>query len=108
MAKRERVYVLYRLKPEVSHEEYARWLKEEHYPWGRANPSTRLLEGYFVTSDYDPAVTELEWDNIAIIDIDDREQWYKDQEGELAAYHWEKWGSYVEKWKVYFAELIDA
>jgi hypothetical protein len=107
MKKRERVYVLYKLKPGVSREEYARWLKEEHYPWGRRNRSTLLLEGYFVTGEFGTDA-EPEWDNIAIIDIDDREQWYRDQEGDEAGYHWKKWESFVERSKIYFSELIDA
>lgn len=104
----ERVFVLYKLRDEVTRAEYAKWLKEEHYPWGRSLPSQELLEGFFVTGDFDETVKVLQWDNIAIIDINSREQWYADQQTELARYHWDKWSSYVKEWKVFFTERIDA
>jgi hypothetical protein len=104
----ERGFVLYKLKEDVSKDEYAKWLREEHYPWGRSLPSQKCVEGYFVTGDYDQS-DEVEWDNIAFIDIDDREAWYHDQQNDKdAAYHWEKWGSFVERYKIFFSEHIDA
>ena len=105
----ERVYVLYKLKDSVSRADYETWLREEHYPWGRSLPSQNCVEGYFVTGNYDETVKELEWDNIAIIDIDNRDDWYRDQRENLqAAYHWEKWGSYVERYQILFSEHINA
>jgi hypothetical protein len=108
----ERVFVLYKLKDSISRDDYARWLREEHYPWGRANPSAELLEGFFVSGtwggDDRPSTGGLTWDNIAIIDISSRESWEKDHEGHVAKYHWEKWQSFVESWQIVYTTRIDA
>lgn len=105
----ERIFVLYKFKEGVTREEYAKWLREEHYPWGRSLISQVNVRGFFVTGDYEQDADELEWDTIAIIDIDNRDTWYKDmQENSDAAYHWNKWGDYVERYKIFFSEPIRA
>jgi hypothetical protein len=105
----ERLFVLYKLKKGVTREEYAKWIREEHFPWGRSVPSQINLRGFFVMADYDQSVKEPEWDNISIIDIENRQQWYKDMENDPhAPYHWEKWGNFVERYKIFFTEPIRA
>ena len=105
----ERIFVLYKFKEGVTRQEYAKWLREEHYPWGRSLPSQLNVRGFFVIDDHDQAAEGLEWDTIAILDIDDRDAWHKDmQENPDAAYHWEKWGTYVERYKIFFTEPIHA
>ena len=105
----ERIFVLYKFKEGVTRQEYAKWLREEHYPWGRSLLSQINVRGFFVVDDYDQDAEGLEWDAIAILDIDDRDAWYREmQENTDAAYHWEKWGTYVERYKIFFTEPIRA
>lgn len=105
----ERVFVFYKLKEGVTREEYEKWLLEEHYPWGRSLPSQSNVRGFFVTEDFDQTVDGLQWDVIAILDIEDREAWQKDMDQDPdAEYHWEKWGGYVERYKMFFTESIHA
>lgn len=110
----ERIVMWYSLRDDVSEEDYVEWLREEHYPWGRSVPSQSTVEGYTVLDDYDENVEDPEMDQVAIIDIDDREQWYEDMEGyeheELGSsdYHWEKWHSFVDDYKILFTEQTDA
>ncbi|MFC1824972.1 hypothetical protein ACFL9T_19860 [Thermodesulfobacteriota bacterium] len=105
----ERIFVLYKLKANVSREEYAKWLNEEHFVWGRGLKSITNLRGFFVTGDYDQSVTEPEWTNISIMDVNSREEWYKDmQEDPGSQENWGKFESYVEKYKIFFSESIHA
>jgi protein tyrosine phosphatase len=105
----ERVFVFYTLKPDVSVEEYERWLAEEHYPWGRSLPTVTLLEGFRATGTLDPA-EEPEWTNLAIIDVEDREAWMAAQAptDETARYHWERWQSLVSRSAFIVTERIEA
>ncbi|TAK36760.1 MAG: hypothetical protein EPO21_01485 [Chloroflexota bacterium] len=104
----ERVYIMYKLKDTVTRRQYANWLKEEHYPWGRTLPTTKCVEGYFVTADFDTTASKLQWDCIAVIDMEDREAWLKGLADEQGQYQWEKWLSFVSDWKIFYSEHIDA
>ena len=104
----ERAFILYRLRSDRSRDEYVKWLQEEHYPWGRTLPGVTLLEGYFITEDFDPEVETPMWTNAAVIDIEDRDAWLAGQQGEEADYHWQRFGEFVEDYKIYFSQHIDA
>lgn len=110
----ERLFLLYNLEDDVAWSEYEQWLEEEHYPWGRAVPTQTKVQGHRVVDDYDEDVDEPKWDNIAIIDITDREEWAQDMEGfdhdELgsADYHWQEWFEYVDEYKIFFTEPSEA
>jgi len=105
----ERIFVLYKLKEGKSREEYHQWLREEHFPWGRSLDSHVSVQGFSVLMDYEKPDEEPEWTNISVLDIESREQWFKDmQEDPDAKYQWEKWESFIEKYKLFFTASIRA